>query len=77
MSSLAVRRLIVWGVSLVLGFVVSWLIIVVGFPILKPVAAGMTIERYGTIYFLVTMIPIALVFVTWLDKFMGTKILPD
>ncbi len=77
MSSLAVRRLIVWGVSLVLGFVISWLIIVVGFPILKPVAAGMTIEKYGTIYFLVTMIPIALVFVTWLDKFMGTKILPD
>lgn len=77
MSSLAVRRLIVWGVSLVLGFVISWAIIVIGFPILKPVAAGITIAKYGTIYFLVTMIPIALVFVTWLDKFMGTKILPD
>ena len=77
MSSLAVRRLIVWGVSLVLGFVISWLIITVGFPILKPIAAGMTIAKYGTIYFLVTMIPISLVFVIWLDKFMNTKILPD
>lgn len=77
MSSLAIRRLIVWIVSLALGFVVSYLLIVVGFPLLKPVAAGITIADYGTIYFLVTMIPIALVFVTWLDKFMGTKILPD
>jgi hypothetical protein len=77
MSSLAVRRLIVWGVSFALGFVISWAIVVIGFPILKPVAAGMTIADYGTIYFLVTMVPISLVFVIWLDKFMGTKILPD
>jgi hypothetical protein len=77
MSSLAVRRLIVWGVSFAFGFVISWAIVVVGFPILKPVAAGMTIADYGTIYFLVTMVPISLVFVIWLDKFMGTKILPD
>jgi hypothetical protein len=77
MSSLAVRRLIVWVVSFALGFVVSYLLIVVGFPIINRNAVGMTLEEYGTIYFLVTMVPIALVFVTWLDKFMGTKILPD
>jgi len=77
MSSLAVRRLIVWVVSFALAFVVSYLLIVVGFPIINRNAVGMTLEEYGTIYFLVTMIPIALVFVTWLDKFMGTKILPD
>jgi hypothetical protein len=77
MSSLAVRRLIVWVISFALGFVVSYLLIVVGFPIINRNAVGMTLEEYGTIYFLVTMVPIALVFVTWLDKFMGTKILPD
>lgn len=77
MSSLAVRRLIVWVVSFALGFVVSYLLIVVGFPIINSNAVGMTLEEYGTIYFLVTMVPIALVFVTWLDKFMGTRILPD
>lgn len=77
MSSLAVRRLIVWAVSFALAFVVSYLLIVVGFPIINRNAVGMTLEEYGTIYFLVTMVPIALVFVIWLDKFMGTKILPD
>lgn len=77
MSSLFIRRLIVWGVSLAIGFVISWAIIVIGFPLINPTAAGMTIEKYGVIYFLVTMIPLALVFVTWLDKFMGTGILPD
>jgi hypothetical protein len=77
MSSLAVRRLIVWAVSFILAFVISYLLIVVGFPLINSNAVGMTLEKYGTIYFLVTMVPIALVFVTWLDKFMGTKILPD
>jgi type IV secretory pathway TrbL component len=77
MSELTVRRLIVWGVSFVLGFIVSVVIIGVGFPILLPSAHGVSIQEYGYIYFLVTMIPIALVFVVWLDALMGTKILPD
>ncbi len=77
MSSLFVRRLVVWGVSFILGFVITYLLIVVGFPIINHTAAGITIQEFGTIYFLVTMVPIALILVTWLDKFMGTKILPD
>ncbi len=77
MSSLTVRRLIVWVVSMILGFMVSWLIITVGFPIVKPEATGITIEEYGTIYFLVTAVPIGLIFVTWLDMLMDTRILPD
>ncbi|GIL11972.1 MAG: hypothetical protein DWB42_14050 [Chloroflexi bacterium] len=77
MSSLTVRRLAVWAVSLILGFVISWLIITVGFPILLPSARSITIQDYGYIYFLVTMIPISLVFVIWLDALMNTKILPD
>ncbi|MBL8116206.1 MAG: hypothetical protein J0L63_00155 [Anaerolineae bacterium] len=77
MSSLNVKRLIVWLVSFALGFVVTYLIVVVGFPILKPEAAGMTLEEYGFGYFIVTYVPIGLIFVTWIDAFMDTKILPD
>jgi hypothetical protein len=77
MSSLNLRRLVVWGLSLVLGFVVTYLLIVVGFPILKPESAGITLEKYGFGYFIVTFVPIVLIFVTWLDAFMGTNILPD
>jgi hypothetical protein len=77
MSSLTVRRLIVWGVSFALAIVISWALVVIGFPLINSNAAGITIQDYGTGYFLVTMIPIALVFVIWLDKFMGTKIMPD
>jgi hypothetical protein len=77
MSSLTIRRLIVWGVSMVLGFAVGWLIVTVGFPIIKPESAGITVEDFGTMYFLVMSVPIGLIFVTWLDLFFGTKILPE
>ncbi|MCB9455120.1 MAG: hypothetical protein H6671_03925 [Anaerolineaceae bacterium] len=77
MSSLTIRRLIVWVVSMVLGFVVGWLIVTVGFPIIKPESAGITVEDFGTMYFLVMSVPIGLIFVTWLDMFFDTKILPE
>ncbi len=77
MSSLTVRRLVVWIVSFVLGFVTTYLLVVVGFPILKPEAAGITLDKFGFGYFIVSYIPVALIFVTWLDALLGTKILPD
>ena len=77
MSSLTVRRLIVWLVSLVLGFILVDIIVTVGFPIVKPESAGITLAKFGFGYFIVTYIPIVLICVTWLDAFMGTKILPD
>jgi hypothetical protein len=77
MSSLTVRRIVVWIVSFILGFVTTYLIVVVGFPILKPEATGITLSDFGFGYFIVSYIPIALIFVTWLDALMGTKILPD
>jgi hypothetical protein len=82
MSSLNVRRLIVAFTSAVLGFVTAWLIISVGFDILPIFTSvqtpqGITIAKYGMIYFLVTAVPLSLVYATWLDYFMGTKILPD
>lgn len=77
MSSLAVRRLIVWAVSMVLGFVIAWLIITVGFPLVKPESAGTTIAKYGIQYFIATAVPIGIIFVIWLDRFMDTRIMPD
>lgn len=77
MSSLAVRRIVVWIVSLILGFITVDLIVTVGFPILKPEAVGITLDKFGFGYFIVSYIPVALIYVTWLDALMGTKILPD
>ena len=77
MSSLNVRRLSVWLVSFGLGFVITYLLVTVGFPLVKPETAGITLAKYGFGYFIVTYIPIVLICVTWLDAFMGTKILPD
>lgn len=82
MSSLTARRLLVWVVSMILGFVTAYLIISVGFDLLPLVTSiqtpqGVSIQEYGNTYFLFTAVPLGLIFVTWLDYFLGTKILPD
>ena len=93
MSSLTVRRMIVWVVSMILGLVVGYGIITVGFDMLPllhqiPIIGGLifggiknpqgvSLQEYGTLYYLFTSIPIGLVFVVWLDAFMDTRILPD
>lgn len=87
MSSLTIRRIGVWVVSLVLGVLTAYLIITVGFgilpslslpPIITPVqSVPVSIERFGIIYFITTAGPLALVYLIWLDYFLGTKILPD
>lgn len=79
MSSLAIRRLIVWVVSMVLGTVVGLLIITFLLPALSPDpnAASVSVEEYGRIYFLTTVVPLGLIFMTWLDAFLDTRIWPD
>ena len=77
MSSLTVRRIVVWLVSFVLGFITIDLIVTIGFPILKPEAAGITLDKFGFGYFIVSYIPVSLIFVVWLDALIGAKILPD
>ncbi len=82
MSNLTIRRIIVWAVSMVLGFVVGYGIITVGFdmlPLISSIEApqGVSIDEYGILYFVFTAAPIGLVFVIWLDAFMDTRILPD
>ena len=82
MSSLTIRRTIVWVISMGLGFIIGNGIITVGFdllPLFTSIQAkqGLSIQEYGIIYFLFTAVPIGLVFVIWLDALMDTRILPD
>lgn len=82
MSGLTLKRLLVIVISQVLGFVVTYLIITVGFDLLPLFTSvespqGVTIAEYGTQYFLVTMVPIGIVFMIWMDAFLDTKILPE
>jgi len=82
MSPLNVKRLIVIVLSQILGFGLGFLIITVGFNALPLISSiqtpqGVTIEEYGIIYFLVTAVPLGIIVMIWLDKFMDTQILPD
>ena len=82
MSGLTIRRIIVWVISMLLGLVVGYGLITVGFDMLPLFSAvqtpqGVTIAEYGVQYYLFTSLPIGMVFVIWLDAFMGTRILPD
>lgn len=78
MSSLLVRRIIVFVVGLGIGAVLSALFVTLILPWMGP-HNGFTInvEIYGTQYFLWTALPLGLVFVIWLDHFLDTRILPD
>jgi uncharacterized BrkB/YihY/UPF0761 family membrane protein len=76
MSSLTLRRAFVWVVGMILGFVVG-AVIVSTLHLLVPNGEPISIEKYGYMYFLVTAVPIGLIFVFWLDYFMDTRIMPD
>lgn len=79
MSSLTVRRLVVWGVSSALGILTSILIIQFFLPAVSPspIAGPVSVNTYGIQYFFWTAFPLTMVFVTILDHFMETRIWPD
>ncbi|QPC81254.1 hypothetical protein G4Y79_16255 [Phototrophicus methaneseepsis] len=82
MSSLTLKRLLVVVLSQILGAVITFLIITVGFDLLPYITSAqaskaVSIETYGTIYFLVTSVPIGVILMIWMDRFLDTKILPD
>ncbi len=79
MSSLFIRRIIVWAVSMGIGVLLSLLIITFFLPAVSPSpnAEAVSFSRYGIQYFFWTAFPLGLMFVTILDYFMDTKILPD
>lgn len=78
MSGLLIKRIIVWVVSMALGFIISGVFVTLVLPWMGPQEGRpITIEDYGNLYFLVTAVPLGLVFVVWLDYFLDTRILPD
>lgn len=62
-----VKRLLLAVISLAVGFVLTVLITRL---------IGTTPAEYGSIYMIFTSLSLALALGIWLDKFMGTNILP-
>ncbi|MEM9950950.1 MAG: hypothetical protein AAF846_05080 [Chloroflexota bacterium] len=82
MSSLTMKRTLVIGISMVLGFITGLIIIQAGFNLLPLVSSietpqGRTIAEYGYQYFFWTAFPIGVVYVIWFDAVLDTGILPD
>lgn len=78
MSSLTVRRLVVWAVSLGVGVIVAALFVTLVLPWMGPHGGNpISIQTYGTQYFLWTALPLGLIVLVWLDRFMDTHILPE
>ncbi|HXW00295.1 MAG TPA: hypothetical protein VEC93_17890, partial [Anaerolineae bacterium] len=72
------KRLALVAISLVIGFAVTFFVVTVDFQLgpIHLVIAGTTIEQYGIWYTSFTTLAIACAVGVWLDKFMGTEILP-
>jgi hypothetical protein len=78
-NSLTVRRIMVWVGSMIAGAIVGFLMIQILLPALSPDpnAEAVSIPKFGTLYFLTMVIPLGLIFMTWLDYLLDTKIWPD
>ena len=63
-----IKRLALAVISLVTGFLITWLVVVY--------IAETNLEQYGIWYTGFTALSIACAIGVWLDKFMGTEILP-
>ncbi len=78
MSSLLIRRIIVFVVGLALGAIIAALFVTLVLPWMGPNGGfPISIQKYGIQYFLWTALPLGLIFVIWLDYFLDTRILPD
>jgi hypothetical protein len=82
MSTLNTKRLAVVILSQIIGFAIAYLIITVGFNALPLISSiktpqGRSPAEYGTIYFIVTAVPIGIIIMIWMDQFLDTRILPD
>ena len=82
MSALTTKRLVVFVLSQVLGFIIGVVIIGPLFDLLPLVSSiqtpqGRDIAEYGSQYFFWTFFTIGVVIMVWMDAFLDTKILPD
>ncbi len=64
-----IKRAMVWGGGMGVGLVLSLLIVYI------PMQTDL--ETYSLTYFIVTWIPLGMIFVIWGDALLGTRILPD
>ena len=73
-----IKRLALVVISLVIGFLITWFIVTVDVTIgpIHLVIAGTTLDQYGLWYTSFTALALACAIGIWLDKFMGTEILP-
>ncbi len=73
-----IKRLALVVISLVVGFLITWFIVEVDFTVgpVHIVIAGTKLEQYGIWYTGFTTLVLACALGVWLDKFMGTEILP-
>jgi hypothetical protein len=62
------KRILLVIISLAFGVIATFGIVV---------AIGTTPQVYGAIYFIFTALALAVFLAIWLDKFMGTEILPE
>lgn len=67
MSDLNVRRAVVWVVSAILGVLLTLVVFAI---------IGTNFQEFG-IETILVIIPFAVIFMIWLDYFLGTKILPE
>ena len=65
---MAVKRILVGVISLIVGLLLTFL---------STRLLGTTPAEYGTIYFLMTTIAFGCAVGIWLDRFIGTDILPE
>ena len=64
-----IKRLLLVVISLTIGFLATWAIIETPY-------VGSNLVQYGFIYTASTTLALACAVGVWLDKFMGTKLLP-
>ena len=78
MSSLLIRRIIVFVVGFALGAIVAAAGVMLIMPWLGPnEGVAIPISKYGYQYFFWTAFPLGIMFIIWLDYFLDTRILPD
>ena len=63
------KRLLLVAISLTVGAAVTYALVVF--------VLGTTVVEYGAFYFFMTAFFLALALGIWLDKFMGTDLLPE
>ncbi len=70
MSNIWLKRIGLGIISLIVGFVVTWAAVTASFIL------NTTLSDYGAVYTIFTILSVACATGIWLDKFMGTDILP-